>query len=256
MKLYSLKAIYMPSELVILSVAKRCHPERKRRISTFRSFALLRMTLAPDDRRALQSGFTLMEILIALFVFSIVSLMLATSLHHIISLQSATEKTAARLRAMQMTLVLLSHDIGQAMNRPVVNTNNHEEAALIGDEHKFSLTHDGLANPLSLSRQSSLSRTQYYFEHHQLWYARTEVLDAAPHTKIYRRMLLDDVQDVQFSYLSSDHHFVRAWPYTRDQNVPLPRGISVTITLNDWGRVTQLYLLPQTTDSSKSNEKS
>src|SRR5690242_2240764 len=91
-------------------------------------------------------GFTLLEILIALFIFTILSLMLASALHNVIGIQTATENNADRLRKLQIVLLIMSRDIEQTVNRPVMGVNGKEEIAFRGTPLKFEFTHTGLAN--------------------------------------------------------------------------------------------------------------
>src|SRR5580658_1720911 len=109
------------------------------------------------------SGFTLLEVLIALFVFSILSLVLTGALRSVINTQSGTEKNAQRLRTMQLALLVLSRDIEQTVGRPVFGSTGQEEAAFFGDAKSFTFTHAGFANPASTVLRSTLQRTSYSF---------------------------------------------------------------------------------------------
>src|SRR3990167_9644363 len=92
------------------------------------------------------SGFTLLEILIALFIFTLVSMMLMSALHHIINIQSGTEQNAERLRNLQLTLLKVSRDVEQIVNRPILNTAGKEEYAFIGTVREFEFTHIRVAH--------------------------------------------------------------------------------------------------------------
>ena len=74
-------------------------------------------------------GFTLLEILIALFIFTILSMMLVKSLHSVIDLSSRTDQHATRLRQMQMALLILSRDIEQIVDRPIFIASGAKEAS-------------------------------------------------------------------------------------------------------------------------------
>lgn len=191
-----------------------------------------------------ERGFTLMEILIALFIFTILSFMLMSALRTVINLQSRTEEKALRLRDLQMTLLLMSRDIEQAINRPVLNADGKEEAAFAGDKINFQFTHTGFANPLGASRHSSLQRTIYAWEGNAILRQTFPVLDQSPETKADVRHLLTDVTDAHFQYLDHHQHFVDKWPINNGEDQPLPRGIRISLTLAKWGKISQLYLIP------------
>ena len=116
-----------------------------------------------DDIKSIR-GFTLLEILIALFIFSIISLMLVVALRTVINAQSGTEGKAEHLRTLQMALLIMSRDIEQAVDRPIVNANGKEEAAFIGKPTSFQFTHGGFANPYGSLAHSTLQRTGYSWD--------------------------------------------------------------------------------------------
>lgn len=79
--------------------------------------------LMPNNR-----GLTLLEILIALFIFAIVSLMLSQTLHTIITAEERVKKSAAQLRELQMAMLIFSRDLAQ------------ETTAFSGTAHQLHLT--------------------------------------------------------------------------------------------------------------------
>jgi general secretion pathway protein J len=189
-------------------------------------------------------GFTLIEILIALFIFSIVSLLLAGGLRNVINAQSGTESKAEKMRELQMVVLILSRDIEQTINRPVLDASGKEEGALIGSPKSIKFTHTGEANGLGATLRSGLARTGYVFAERALYRITYPVLDQAPDTKPHQRKLLADVQEVRFEYMDHDGRFHNEWSATANANEPLPRGIRVYITLAKWGTFTGFYVIP------------
>lgn len=199
-------------------------------------------------------GFTLIEILIALFIFAILSIILMTALRTVINAQSGSENKAQRLRQTQMALLIMSRDIEQMVNRPVVNTSGKDDPAFAGTSQSFSFTHTGFANPTDIARRSSLQRTGYEWRDNQLWRITSPVLDQAPKTKLQQRSLLENVEAVRFEYLDQSNRFFDHWPLENaDQTLPV--GIKVTFTISSWGELTQFYLIPaQPNKKAKPNE--
>lgn len=218
-----------------------------------------------NDKSA-SSGFTLLEILIALFIFSILSLMLVAGLRTVINAQSGTENKAELLRKLQISLLVMSRDVEQAVNRPVMNASGKEELAFIGKPHHFIFTHAGLANPTGALTRSTLQRTGYAWNEGTLYRETWLALDQAPQSKAHRRSLLSSVTDAHFQYLDHKGRFRDNWPLEGEDNQPLPRGVKVYITLAQWGSMTQLYLIaaqpskivniPPKTDLSPKEESS
>lgn len=167
-------------------------------------------------------GFTLLEILIALFIFTMLSMMLVGALHQVINIHEHTEANAERLRKLQLALLIFSRDIEQAVNQPIKKSNGKLGPAFMGAPQSCTFTQDGLADPLRYQwRENTLYRI-------------------AVHT----RPLLTDVTSVQFSYLDNEGRFHRDWPVQGDTNQPLPRAVRVVLTISNWGNMSQLYVIP------------
>lgn len=188
-------------------------------------------------------GFTLLEILIALFIFTILSTIMAAALRSVINSQSGTEKKAERLRQLQMAVLMLSRDIEQAVNRPILSALGKEEAAFIGTPRNFIFTHAGFANLTSYHARSTLQRTEYSWNEDTLSRLTWPVLDQAPQTKAHTKQLLTNVSDVHFEYLTNSGRFSDHWPLDNDDSQPLPRAIRIYVTISQWGKLSQLYII-------------
>jgi general secretion pathway protein J len=196
------------------------------------------------NRRKSLAGFTLMEVLIALFIFTILSFLLATALRTVINAQAGTENKAQRLRDLQMALLVMSRDIEQAINRPITNSVGQEEAAFVGTQNGFALTHAGFANPFGLAVHSNLQRTGYYWKENHLSRLTWLVLDQAPETKAHERILLMNIMNAHFQYMDEGGRFRDAWPIEEDTAQVLPRAVKIYLSIGEWGEMTQLYLIP------------
>lgn len=201
-------------------------------------------------------GFTLLEILVALFIFSILSLILASALKSVINAQGGTESKAERLRDLQMALLILSKDVTQAVNRPVIVASGKEEEAMIGRPLTFTFTHGGLASQLGNINRSTLQRTQYYWSENKLWRASWTVLDQAPQSQPTKRMLLANVTSMRIQYLDKNRNFQNNWPVEGGNARDLPQAVKITLNLSNWGDITQLYIIPiRTGNVSNENDK-
>ncbi len=198
-------------------------------------------------------GFTLLEILIALFVFTIISVIITSALHTVLNSQTRTEQSAARLSHLQMALLIMSRDLEQTIERPITNNLNQQEAALLGKANALTLTHAGLGNPLGQVQRSTLQRTRYRIENETLIREAWPVLDQVSNTKPSQRELLHSVTQLRFQYLDKDNHFLDQWPPEGNQSTSgLPRAIQVTLILKNWGKISQIYIIPGSNlDNSK-----
>jgi len=204
-----------------------------------------------------EHGFTLLEILIALFIFTVLSLIMVGALRTVINAQSGSDDKADRLRQLQLTLLVMSRDIEQAVNRPIVNAAGKEEAAFIGEPDQFQFTHTGFANPMGVIARSSLQRSGYVWKEEAIFRLTYPVLDEAPKTTSEQRLLLTHVEEVHFKYLDHEGRFHDNWPVEDKKDEPLPRGIKIDFTLVKWGKLSQLYLVPTSSlsNANKPDEK-
>lgn len=193
--------------------------------------------------RACEQGFTLLEVLIALFIFTILSMILVGALHSVITASTRTEQQAERLRALQMALLIMSRDIEQTVNRPVLNASGREDQSFIGTARDFTFTHAGLANPTGNLARSNLQRTHYYSDEHSLWRANFGALDQAPNAAPQTRRLLQDVTDVHFQYVDKTGRLHPAWPLQDQNDQVLPQAVKVFLTIPEWGQMSQVYVI-------------
>ena len=187
-------------------------------------------------------GFTLLEIIIALFIFSIVSIIMVSALHSVLTSQSRTEDKAARLAKLQIALLLFSRDVEQTLNRPIIDVQGQPQG-FIGMSTMMTFTHAGLFNPFGQLLRSSLQRTRYQFAEHSLVRITWPALDQTRNTKPDSRVLLTGVSALQFEYLDSKGHFQNVWPPLDQQNALLPRAVRISLMLENWGKIQQLYLI-------------
>src|SRR5690349_16208251 len=93
-------------------------------------------------------GFTLLEILVAVFIFAFVSLIIASMLHYFLLWQGRLDQHSRRYDELQFTTLILAQDLQQTIDRPVMNEEGQVENAFLGDKNKMTFTQSGLSNPL------------------------------------------------------------------------------------------------------------
>jgi len=140
-----------------------------------------------------------------------------------------------------MTMLMISRDLEQIIDRPIINSLQSPEISLIGSENKITFTHGGLVNPQGKILRSTLQRTQYSLSKENIIRTTWNVLDQTENSKSQERQLMGSVQELHFSYLDKDGNFSSTWPAPNNTS-PLPKAIRITITIEKWGKLTQLYI--------------
>jgi general secretion pathway protein J len=190
-------------------------------------------------------GFTLIEVLIALFIFVIIATIMTHALKIIFESQKITDSKAKRLADLQIALLLFSRDIEQAIERPIIDNQESLQPPFIGTKHRIILTHAGLANPEGLLPRSTLQRTSYFITKKTFIRRTWPVLDQAVSTSPDDREILSMVDDLTFQYFDSQGQSYNSWPPQEVSNTyALPRAVQITLKLSNWGDISQLYLIP------------
>ena len=200
-------------------------------------------------QRAPGAGFTLLELTVALAIFAVLSAMAYGGLRQVLDARQQTERVAERLAGLQGAFRQLKLDLEQAAPRPVRSEYGDPQPALVasGDgEFAVELTTASWRNPAGLPR-STLRRVAYRLHKGVLSRFTWGVLDRAPDTRPEREELLPGVMQIGLRFLDADLKWHSEWPplATRDGGLQaLPLAVEVTLDLEDWGPVLQLFRLP------------
>ena len=123
------------------------------------------------------SGFTLIEILVALFIFAVVGLISAQLLGRTVNAYEVLDDRGQRLSQIHRAMLVVERDMLQFRNRPIRMAQGEPLPALmIGDEGALSMTRGGWRNPLQRPR-SELQRVGYRIQDEKLVRAYWPVLD-------------------------------------------------------------------------------
>ncbi|MDX1345652.1 MAG: type II secretion system minor pseudopilin GspJ [Sedimenticolaceae bacterium] len=190
-------------------------------------------------------GFTLVEILIAMAIFTVISVITYTTLTSAINVSNHTSDVAKRLADIQRVLMLMERDLVQMAPRPVIDEYGEEQPAfLITDlsTEGFEFTRGGYQNPARLNR-SLLKRVAYEIRNDELYRKTWQVLNRATQTEPeFEESLMKGV--TRFEINAYDEKWVEKWPPERSDNQQeagpdlLPRAVRIFMEVEDYGRFT------------------
>ena len=194
-----------------------------------------------------RNGFTLIEVLVALAVFGVLSVVAYMALGQTLANADLLGERMARLEAIQRTIRYLDSDLMQAAPRPVRGLlgDGYEPAirSSFGSEYALEVTHGGWTNPAGLPR-GTLQRSAYRIEDGELLRFHWRVLDRTINNEPIETVLLDGVESIVFRYVTADGEPSEQWP---PQNVSgpggfrlRPRAVQVVLTLTDEGEIRRL----------------
>ena len=185
-----------------------------------------------------RAGFTLVEVLVALALFAMISSagvgLLSFAIDNRLAVRDASERTAAFQRAR----ALMRADLGQAAPRRVRGADGAPQAAFeLGGEALFAVTRRGWINP-GEARRASMQRVDYRLVDGRLERRVRERLDGARPAE--PQVLLENVQSARVTAIL-DGDPIADWRPV--QNRPLPDAVRIDLTLEDYGPVSQLFLV-------------
>jgi general secretion pathway protein J len=234
-------------------------------------------TRARDARRS-AAGFTLIELMVALFIAALMFAMGYGAINQATTTRAALKEKQARLIELQTAVRVLEQDFVQLTPRPVRQPIGDEpsQPALAGSANGtqvsgsvaslgggsssasasttsgtpplVALTRGGWANPTGLQRPAE-QRVAYFFENGTLrreyWY----VLDPTLSSTTARRDLLTKVKSVTFEYLDLTHNWQPQWPpatvagaLALGSNLRIrPIAVRVTIDTEDFGKIVRIF---------------
>ena len=177
-------------------------------------------------------GFTLVEILVAVAIFSILAAMGYEGLSNILSLQSKLKQTQMAQQDLQRALLIMSRDFYQIVPRPVRNNSGEQVSALDYDSNSsiIEFTKSGNVHPIN-PKQSQLQRIGYALEGDTLYRQHWSSLDRPQSATVNRYAIMKGVNDLSFRFMSQTKEWSNFWePRTL---IDLPLAIEVTVSLED-----------------------
>lgn len=194
-------------------------------------------------------GFTLLELLVALAIFTVIGVAAYTGLFAVLDAREATRAQSERLAAVQYAVETFVDDLVQTTARPVRAVQPRERAALYAPgpdiEPLLAVTRGGWPNPARLPR-STLGRVEWFLDDRRLFRQTRARPDAPQSVEPVRRRLLERIDDAALRFLDADGEWSPRWPPLNapDAGARLPRAVEVTLDLADWGEVRRLVALP------------
>ncbi len=196
-----------------------------------------------------QSGFTLLEIMVALAIFAVLYALAIVAVQVVLDGRQSSDARLERIGALQVTFRFLQNDINQVIRRPVRDELGEVLPALrgggIAPRYHLELTRGGWFNPLGQPRPS-LRRVAWRVAEERLERLTWDVLDPVSGTEPHLLPLLEEVERMEIRFLDEEGKWHTAWPPLDENGTPLadrlPVAVEVTLELTDMGRVQRLML--------------
>lgn len=195
-----------------------------------------------------QRGFTLVEMLVALTIFALMSVLAYRGLNAVLETRAHLSEDNRRWRDIALTLSQLEQDLSMVVDRPVRDSGDLLSPALVGNPQALGATDA----QLSFSRMgmawvsgvpADVQRHGYRLNNGTIEQLVWPVLDQAPHSEPAVYPLLERVKRFELRYLDSTGNWQPRWPLP-GVAAPLPVALEVVVELDHGGTVTRVFALP------------
>lgn len=194
--------------------------------------------------RRICSGFTLLEMLVAIAVFASLALMAQQVTNGVTRVNSAVAEHDQKLNLMQQTMSFLTHDLTQMMPRPVRGDQGQREPALLvgngvlaSESEGIRFVRSGVVNPLMHLPRSNLLTVGYRIHDGYLERLSWPVVDAAGSVKPTKQKLIPaDSLRLQF-------YDGTRWQKSGASQQALPVAVRMTLHSPQWGDIERVWLL-------------
>ncbi|HFD91713.1 MAG TPA: type II secretion system protein GspJ [Gammaproteobacteria bacterium] len=194
-----------------------------------------------------QAAFTLLELLVSLALFAVLSVIAYSTLQNIMEARQRSEAQAERLVTLQTLFTIMERDFEQAIQRGIRDIFGDHQAALLGTGEAVEFSRTGRRNPAGFAR-SNLLRVAYLLEDDELKRRTWRVMDRAQDSQYQEAVLAQDIETIEIRYLDGQLNWKKQWPIPNPaSSAPpaLPRAIEFSIENEELGRITRLFRIPQ-----------
>lgn len=191
-------------------------------------------------------GFTLLELLLAMAIFSMISLAGFTIFNAVLGSEEHSREKLTRLNQLQTTFLLMERDFTQLARRPLRGQEGESTGNFIYlGENQFSeqqsaitFARQGWTNPGLALPRSDMQQVSYRVKEKKLERLHFNFVDPAAGEEPKVRELIDNINELTFEFF-----YDKKW----HQEMPdgkVPGGIAVILTADDIGEIRRQFLLP------------
>ncbi|MFB1034862.1 MAG: type II secretion system minor pseudopilin GspJ [Sinobacterium sp.] len=206
------------------------------------------MTCLPDHH---SRGFTLIEILVAMAIFSIIGLASTGVLNSVINSDQLSSERFEKLEELQRAMLTIERDVLQIVPRKMRINGEPISVIISGGEDVFDSDADGLGfvragwhNPQMLLPRSTLQAIGYRVQEQQLQRLYGNYVDNVIGYEPKVKILLSDIEDFRVSFLTEIEKLEEPEEWKESYaNADLPIAISITIVSKTFGEIRREFIL-------------
>jgi len=190
-------------------------------------------------------GFTLLEVLIAIAIFSLISLSSFSIFDTVLSGDEIAKQRSERHNELQRAFLIIERDITQIARRSVrLNGEAPLESFLqtsgdsfVSDEQALAFVRHGWTNPGLLLPRSDMQTVAYRIVDETLERLHFNFVDVVVGEEPKVRLLMSDVSELAFEYYDG-----KKWQKIWSENF-LPLAIAIEVNTKDYGIIRRQFLV-------------
>jgi general secretion pathway protein J len=191
-------------------------------------------------------GFTLLEVLIAIAIFSLISLSSFTIFDSVLKGDQASKERSERHNELQRAFLIIERDITQISRRTIRLNGEAPLGRLIqsgsdnfaSEEQAIAFVRHGWTNPGLLLPRSDMQAVSYRLTDETLQRLHFNFVDSVVGEEPKIRPLISDVTELTFEYYDG-----KKWQDKWENNL-LPLAIAIIIETKDYGTIRRQFLVP------------
>ena len=190
-------------------------------------------------------GFTLIEALVAIAIFALIGMAAYTVQSNILDSNELSEQRFAQLTRLQRSMLTIEQDFRQIVPRQMQLDDNTQIQGVVMGKDLYDSQAGGIAfvragryNPALMLPRSTLQPVIYRLYDNQLQRLSSHYVDNVSGFEPKIKVLLDDIEDLQFSALDANQQEQSNWPPGQ-----LPLAIKMQLTSTEFGQIVRVFNL-------------
>lgn len=184
-------------------------------------------------------GYTLIEVLAALFIFIILVSMVSFSFIKMLKNTELIKANEERLVDVQMALVTLQFDLSQAVSKEMIINSHDLRGSFYTRDNLLHFYKIGNINPQDQFNRSSIEEVEYSIVDGNLVKRTKEDNDS----KVINQIVLRGVTSIEWRFMDKKFSYYSLWPPTQDWQFRIPFAVTFTLNLKDIGPIEKVIEL-------------